>query len=210
MFFLKEPSDEEVRQFLSAQGKLPFSYGEVGASREDATADLPPGYAMDRYRMNLGEGIEAYARAVEVLRSWQQFELGWVRLLPPRAPIEVGMLVGILAWHPGFWSLNLARVAYFVEETGDVERFGYGYGTLPSHAERDEESFGVEWSRQDDSVHYDVFAFSRPNHPLAWIGYPLPASCRGASRGTRRGRWSKLWPRRPSLEPCFVAKLALR
>ena len=33
MFFLKEPSDEEVRQFLSAQGKLPFSYGEVGASR---------------------------------------------------------------------------------------------------------------------------------------------------------------------------------
>ena len=51
MFFLKETSEEEVRQFLSAQGKLPFSYGEVGASREDATADLPPGYAVDRYRM---------------------------------------------------------------------------------------------------------------------------------------------------------------
>jgi hypothetical protein len=48
------------------------------------------------------------------------------------------MPVGIFAWHPGFWSLNLARVAYLVEETGDVERFGYGYGTLPSHAERDE------------------------------------------------------------------------
>ena len=62
--FLKEPSDEEVRQFLSAQGKLPFTYGEVGASREDATAGLPPGYAVDRYRMKLGEGIEAYARAV--------------------------------------------------------------------------------------------------------------------------------------------------
>ena len=208
MFFLKEPSDEEVRQFLSAQGKLPFSYGEVGASKEDATADLPPGYAVDRYRMKLGEGIEAYARAVEVLRRCRQFELGWVRLLPPRAPIEVGTPVGVLAWHPGFWSLNLARVAYLVEETGDVERFGYG--TLPSHAEREEERFGVEWNRQDDSVHYDVFAFSRPNHPLAWIGYPLPVSCRGASRGTRRRRWSKLWPRRPSLEPCFVAKLALR
>jgi len=181
MFILQEPSDEEVRQFLSAQEKLPFYHGEVGASRKDATSDLPPGYAIDRYRMNLGEGIEAYARAVEVLRSWQQFELGWVRLLPPRAPIEVGTPVGVLAWHPGFWSLNLARVAYLVEETGDVERFGYGYGTLPSHAERDEERFGVEWNRQDDSVHYDVFAYSRPNHPLAWIGYPLPASCRGAS-----------------------------
>lgn len=122
---------------------------------------------MDRYRMKLGEGIEAYARAVEALRRWRQFELGWVRHLPPRAPIEVGMPVGILAWHPGFWSLNLARVAYLVEETGDVERFGYG--TLPSHAERDEERFGVEWNRQDGSFYYDVFAFSRPNHPLAWI-----------------------------------------
>jgi uncharacterized protein (UPF0548 family) len=210
MFFLQEPSDEEVRQFLSAQEKLPFYRGEVGASREDATADLSPGYAMNRYHMKVGEGIEAYARAVEVLRSWQQFELGWVRLLPPRAPIEVGTPVGILAWHSGFWSLNLARVVYLVEETGDVERVGYGYATLPSHAERDEERFGVEWNRQDDSVHYDVFAFSRPNHPLAWIGYPLPVSYRGASRGTRRGRWSKLWPRRPRLEPCFVAKLALR
>jgi uncharacterized protein (UPF0548 family) len=210
MFLLKEPSDEEVRQFLSAQGKLPFSYGEVGAPREDATADLPPGYAVDRYHMKLGAGTEAYARAVEALRRWRPFELRWVRLLPPRVPSEVGMPVGILAWHAGFWSLNHARVAYLVEETGDVERFGYGYATLPSHAERDEERFGVEWNRQDDSVHYDVFAFSRPNHPLAWIGYPLPVSYRGASRGTRRGRWSKLWPRRPRLEPCFVAKLALR
>jgi uncharacterized protein (UPF0548 family) len=210
MFLLKEPSDVEVRQFLSAQGKLPFSYGEVGASREDATADLPPGYAVDRYHMKFGEGTEAYARAVEALRRWRQFELRWVRLLPPRVPSEVGMPVGILAWHSGFWSLNHARVAYLVEETGDVERFGYGYETLPGHAQRDEGRFGVEWNRQDDSVHHDVFAFSRPNHPLDWIDYPLPASCRGASRGTRRRRWLKLWPRRPSLEPCFVAKLTLR
>ena len=62
MFFLQEPSDEEIRQFLSAQEKLPFYRGEVGASREDATADLSPGYAMDRYHMKLGEGTEAYAR----------------------------------------------------------------------------------------------------------------------------------------------------
>jgi uncharacterized protein (UPF0548 family) len=165
---------------------------------------------VDRYHMKLGAGTEAYARAVEALRRWRQFELRWVRLLPPRVPSEVGMPVGILAWHSGFWSLNHARVAYLVEETGDVERFGYGYGTLPGHSQRDEGCFGVEWNRQDDSVHHDVLAFSRPNHPLDWIGYTLPASCRGASRGTRRRRWLKLWPRRPSLEPCFVAKLTLR
>jgi uncharacterized protein (UPF0548 family) len=79
-----------------------------------------------------------------------------------------------LAQHYGFWSLNTARIAYLVEESGEVERFGFGYGTLPGHVERGEERFGVEWNRRlDGSVYYDVFAFSRPKHPLVWPGYPF-------------------------------------
>jgi uncharacterized protein (UPF0548 family) len=31
----------------------------------------------------------------------------------------------------------------------------------------------VEWRREDDSVFYDLYAFSRPNHFLAKLGYPL-------------------------------------
>jgi uncharacterized protein (UPF0548 family) len=31
----------------------------------------------------------------------------------------------------------------------------------------------VEWRREDDSVFYDLYALSRPNHPIAWLGYPL-------------------------------------
>ena len=96
-----------------------------------------------------------------------------VCILPLKAPLEVGTTVGALARHYGFWSLNPTRIAYFVEETGAVERFGFGYGTLPGHAERGEERFSVEWNRKDGSVHYDVLAFSRPKHPLAWLGYPL-------------------------------------
>ena len=133
----------------------------------------PPGYGVDRYRLKLGEGPEAYERAVETLRGWRQFDLDWVQLLPPDTPIEVATTVGVLARHYGFWSLNPARIVYLMEETGDVERFGFGYGTLPGHAERGEESFSVEWNREDGSVHYEVFAFSRPKHPLAWLGYPL-------------------------------------
>ncbi len=171
MFSLRKPSEADVQRFISLQKDLPFSYENVGASR-DGTA--PPGYVVDRYRVRLGKGPEAYARAVEALRGWQQFDLGWVRLLPPHAPIEVGTTVGVLARHYGFWSLNTARVAYLIEETGqEVERFGFGYGTLPGHAERGEERFGVEWNREDGSVHYYVFAFSRPKHPLAWPGYPF-------------------------------------
>ncbi len=171
MFSLRKPSEAAVRRFISTQEDLPFSYENVGASREGATLR---GYAVDRYRIKLGEGPEAYARAVEALRGWRQFDLGWVRLLPPHAPIEVGTTVGVLARHYGFWSLNTARIAYLVEESGEVERFGFGYGTLPGHAERGEERFGVEWNRRlDGSVYYDVFAFSRPKHPLAWPGYPF-------------------------------------
>jgi uncharacterized protein (UPF0548 family) len=79
----------------------------------------------------------------------------------------------VLAWHYGFWSLNTARIAYLIEESGEVERFGFGYGTLPGHSERGEERFSVERRCEDSSVHYDVLAFSRPKHPLAWLGYPF-------------------------------------
>jgi len=170
MFFLRKPSEAAVRRFVSSQENLPFSYKNVGASREGAA---PRGYVVDRYRVRLGEGPEAYARAVEALREWRQFDLGWVRLLPPRASIEGGKIVGVLARHYGFWSLNTARIVYLLEESGEVERFGFGYGTLPGHAERGEERFGVEWNRKNGLVYYDVFAFSRPKHPLAWPGYPF-------------------------------------
>lgn len=171
MFSLRKPSEAVARRFISSQENLPFSYENVGASRKGTA---PRGYAVDRYRVRLGEGPEAYARAVEALCGWRQFDLGWVRLLPPHAPIEAGTTVGVLARHYGFWSLNTARIAYLAEESGEVERFGFGYGTLPGHAERGEERFGVEWNRRlDGSVYYDVFAFSRPKHPLAWPGYPF-------------------------------------
>jgi uncharacterized protein (UPF0548 family) len=170
LFLLKKLSDERINEFLRTQKDLPFSYDEVGASREGVA---PPGYVVDRYRVRLGEGPEAYARAVEALRRWRQFDLGWVRLLPPGAPIEVGTTVAVLARHSGFWSLNTARIVYLIEESGEVERFGFGYGTLPEHAERGEERFSVAWDRENDSVYYDVFAFSRPKHPLACIGYPF-------------------------------------
>lgn len=39
--------------------------------------------------------------------------------------------------------------------------------------EPSEERFTVEWNRVDGSVWYDLYAFSRPWHPLARLGYPL-------------------------------------
>jgi uncharacterized protein (UPF0548 family) len=57
--------------------------------------------------------------------------------------------------------------------TGDLHRFGFVYGTLPGHVECGEERFLIEWDQSNDSVWYDILAFSRPHHVLTRIGYPV-------------------------------------
>ncbi len=59
MFFLRQPSEETIRRFISSQRELPFSYAEVGAT----AGELPEGYIVDRNRIKLGTGKEAYERA---------------------------------------------------------------------------------------------------------------------------------------------------
>jgi uncharacterized protein (UPF0548 family) len=168
MFRLTAPSDDDVRRFLASQRDLPFSYPEVGASR----AVPPAGYNVDHNRIKLGSGPETFQRAVAALRRWEMFNIGWVRLCWPDTPV-VGAIFGVAIRHLGFWSLNSARIVYVVEEDDPIQRYGFAYGTLPGHAERGEERFTVEWRHDDDTVWYDLFAFSRPHHALVWAGYPL-------------------------------------
>jgi uncharacterized protein (UPF0548 family) len=168
MFLFKKPTDEQIRNVLARQRTQPFSYAEVGQSRGDA----PPSYVLDHNRALLGRGEAAFERAIEALRRWEMFNIGWVALCWPDAPIEVGTTVGVLARLPLCWSLNACRIVYLVDDAGPVRRWGFAYGTLPEHAERGEESFIVEWRRDDDTVWYDLRAFSRPQQIFTWIGYP--------------------------------------
>ncbi|MFL5802074.1 MAG: DUF1990 family protein [Roseiflexaceae bacterium] len=169
MFQPTAPSDERIRRFLASQRDLLFSYPEVGASR----AVPPAGYNVDHNRIRLGAGPETFKRAVAALRRWEMFSIGWVRLCWPTTPLAVGAIFGVVIKHVGFWSLNSARIVYVIEEDGPIQRYGFAYGTLPGHAERGEERFTVEWRHDDDTVWYDLFAFSRPRHALVWAGYPL-------------------------------------
>ena len=172
MFPFDEPSPEQIARFLDAQRDAPFSYAEVGSSREDTKA--PTGYAVDHNRARLGRGEGTFERAVAALYAWKMFDVGWGRLVPANPPVEVGTTVAVLARHYGFHSLNPCRITYTIEEDeGGFARRGFAYGTLPEHSERGEERFSVEWRREDDSVFYDLYAVSRPNHLLAWLGYPL-------------------------------------
>lgn len=169
VFFLTKPAPRRIERFLALQRNRTFSYREVGHSRRGA----PPGYQVDHNRVQLGEGRAAFARAVEAIRSWKMFDLGWVSAHPPTTPIVPGATVVIRARHLGFWSLNACRIVYTIDDEGPVVRFGFAYGTLPDHAERGEERFTVEWHHDDGSVWYDIFAFSRPSQPLSRLGSPF-------------------------------------
>jgi len=169
MFLARQPSAETIRKFISSQHDLPFSYREVGATRSE---EKPPGYKVDHNRVRLGDGEEVYLRAVAALRKWKQFDLGWVTIVPPNTPVEVGRIVAIQARTFGFWSLSAARIVYVIEDEAPVKRFGFAYGTLPNHVECGEERFMIE-RREDDSVWYDIYAFSHPQHPLVRLGFPI-------------------------------------
>src|SRR5882672_8522040 len=167
MFLLRKPTEEVVRQFISSQQDLPFSYEQLGATRSQP-GNVHGGYTVDHNRIKLGQGQGTYERAMSALRSWQQFNLGWVTVVPPEESLEVGTAVAVLAKVFGCWSLNAARIVYVIDERqAQYTRFGFAYGTLPDHVERGEERFTVEWRKdEDDSVWYDIYAFSRPKHPL--------------------------------------------
>ena len=139
MFTLTEPSDEDIRRFVASQSELPFSYTGVGATRFDPDQSAAPrGYTLDHNRIELGRGAEVFQRAVEALKQWRQFDLGWVTLVPRGVKLEKGATVAVKTRTGGLWSLSAARVVYVVDEGGPLRRFGFAYGTLPDHVERGE------------------------------------------------------------------------
>lgn len=169
MLLTRRPSAERIRAFIAAQAALPFSYAEIGASREAA----PAGYACDHNRVRLGTGKAAFEAGKAALRAWRMFAIPGIELCWPSAPIAVGSTVAILAGSGFVWSLNACRIVYVLDEEGPPARAGFAYGTLPEHAVRGEERFLIEWVRETDEVYYDLLAFSRPSSLALSIARPL-------------------------------------
>jgi len=172
LFRLTAPSEDEARHFISEQRLSGFSYPEAGASARS----VPTGYNVDHNRVQLGSGEVTWQRAVHAVRAWQMFNLPWVRLYWPTAPIQEGANVAVAVHHFGVYSLNACRVVYVVDQDGPTKRFGFAYGTLAEHAERGEERFTVEWNQAEDKVWYNILVFSRPRQILARLAYPLSRS----------------------------------
>jgi len=170
MFFLTKPSRERIQGVIDSWRMTPFNYAEVGRS----LGPTPAGYAANHGRVRLGYGEATFNKAVEALRSWKMFDLGWVSLCRAGVEIEVGTTVAALARHFGFWSLHPARIVFLIDDDdARMRRSGFAYGTLRGHGERGEETFIIEWHFADDSVWYDLRSFSRPGQLLTTLGYPI-------------------------------------
>ncbi|REJ85837.1 MAG: DUF1990 domain-containing protein [Planctomycetota bacterium] len=169
MYLLKKPTDERISAFIEAQSSLEFTYPSVGATRN---AESPPGFVVDHNRICLGSGRAVFDASCEALKGWQHYRFDWVDLHRPDAEPQPGQTVGVLAHALGIWVLNACRIVYVLDEEQPLRRFAFAYGTLPEHAESGEERFQVEWRADDDTVWYDILAFSRPHQWPARISYP--------------------------------------
>ena len=177
----REPTAGEVAAFLAlhtgAREEVPFSYGAVGETADDAKH--PRGYNLDHNRERLGEGENAYEAACAALRAWRMFPGPWTRITAAEATIRTGAVVAMQAHAVGLWWLNACRIVYTIADGDGItrrdqvrRRFGFAYGTLPAHVEQGEERFSVEL-HDDGSVWYDLRAFSRPRYWPVRLAKPM-------------------------------------
>jgi uncharacterized protein (UPF0548 family) len=166
VFFLKKPTPSILKEVLAGQISCGYSYEQVEATK----ASTPTGYNVDHNRILLGNGADAFRVAKSAIDCWKMFDMPWIELFPACPAIKVGEIVAVVVKHLTFWSVNVSRIVYTIQEEA---RYGFAYGTLPCHSERGEERFVVEYHKATDEVWYDLYALSRPHHPLAQIGYPI-------------------------------------
>lgn len=158
-------SNGRLAKMASAAPELPYSYQEVGRTRDSS---CPPGYRPDRRVVDLGTGASVFERAIEGLRRWEAQRGAGARVFPPDADIAPGQTVVVALAFPPLTMVAPCRIVY-VDDAPD--RFGFAYGSLAGHPEQGEESFHV--TRAGGTVRFEIAAFSRPAHPLARLGYPV-------------------------------------
>lgn len=169
-----KPDQSAIDALLLKQGDRDLSYAMAGCTQEiTAHQNCHSGFTRDHNRIQLGQGQACFQRAKQAIQKWEMFNLGWVQITDTSTPIEPGSLACVRVNLFGLWSLNVCRIVYLLNEpTPTGSRYGFGYGTLPHHAEQGEERFTIEWNSEDGSVWYDILAFSRPANWLTWTFNP--------------------------------------
>lgn len=178
MLTVRRPAKADVARYLLSRKDSPFTYQSLGITKSfignAATLDGISRFDVDRERLLLGFGAATFQAARTALCQWEMFPASLTQLYWPDRAIQLGANVAVLFRAGPIWSLNPCRIVYVIDDpssSNSEQRFGFAYGTLEGHLESGEEMFSVCWNPDDDSVHYELLAVSRPNHILTRIGY---------------------------------------
>ena len=170
------PTAAAIERVLAEARAGAPTYDQVGSS---LAADLPAGYRHDRWSVTLGRRAEVFERAIAGLKRWEGHRHAGIAVHPAGAPPVAGADVALVI-PVGLLTLTVAnRVVAVVDED---RRFAVVYGTLPGHGEQGEEAFVVN-RHEDDTVTFDIVAFSRP---VGFSRFGAPVVRRLQQRATDR------------------------
>lgn len=169
MLRLTRPSAAELATLMELANSTPPSSPSLLSLEKGLLGPLPAGFAHDRSHSQIGRGENQFRAARAAFQSWEQFDLGWVRIANSLPAIVPGELAAVEA-HTFFWSVNFSRITEVVDSPS---RFGFLYTTTRLHVEEGQERFVIEFDPGNGVVSYLIEAVSRPRHLLARLAYPF-------------------------------------
>jgi uncharacterized protein (UPF0548 family) len=166
MKFVRPTDSTAMLQLVESLHESRPTYADIVATLDGVR---PQGFHHDRYETVLGSGSETFQRAVNGLRTWEAHHVAGVRVFPKEQDIETGATVVVTLGTPLLALAAPCRIVCLVDEQ---TRWGFAYGTLPGHPEEGEEAFIVSIS-PDETVRFEIVAFSRPGDPLVRLSGPI-------------------------------------
>lgn len=170
MFSLSRPTPAFIDARIAAARESPSPTPRTLFASGQPLVEAPYGYVHDFSESQLGVGQKAFAAARAAILNWTPFDIGWVRVANPSAPVRLDEIIAVEIHALGLWSLNSSRIVDVIDLPWE---FGFVYSTTGLHIEEGEEKFSIILDPEDDIVWYQIEAFSHPRHPLVWLGNPM-------------------------------------
>ncbi|XP_034225210.1 UPF0548 protein At2g17695 isoform X1 [Prunus dulcis] len=181
MVFLSwiRPSPEEQKACIDRSGS--FNYGakfrgatakSLSSLQEDKGLSNN-GFLFNHARVLVGSGVDTYEKGKRALQDWRHFGLNWA-FVDPKTPVQNGVKFCVCVKEFLPWVMMPLQVVYVNENRPSKQSmasFRFGGGTLQGHLLAGEERFSIELD-ENNQVWYEILSFSKPAHPLSFIGYP--------------------------------------
>lgn len=162
---LSRPSSDRAVALLARSVAEAVTYAPTGCSVDAST---PAGLRRHRWATPL-VGADPLATGRSALETWAVHRGVGMEVLAD-GPLVVGTTVAISARVLRLWVDIACRVVRLVDEP---DRFGFAYGTLPTHPEVGEEAFLLIRDPATGECEFVVEAVSRPAAPLGRAAAPV-------------------------------------